>query len=895
MTKRILTTMLAAAFTFCLAAEDAATPTEKQQPLEGTASPAVFASKPAIKKVNGKQHVTFSVSAPTDVEVAVLNATGKVIRHLAAGVLDGKTPPPPPLKPGLSQELTWDGKNDLGKKAEGEQFKVRVRLGLRAELEDFLAEDREWIGQLCGLATDPKGNLYVYSSLVTVHRGHSRCMQVFSRDGKYIKTIMPAPADRPKEKLTGFNVTYRRNQRIVLDVPGEHFYPRNHFGTWPEFYPGGMGELIPYVRDDGILTITNGGTGMGRLTTDGECVGKDFLRGIHSVGLPNWRSLRGTRSLVPSPDGKFMYLSGFTAINSKTKEYMKSLPPGRIYRMSLEPGKKLEKWVDFADGDKPAFAGAVGFDHEGNVMCFNAGTGKIHVLGKDGKELGKFDAIADLEGKPAPPRRIFCHKRTGEIYVSYIRQKGPRNRDAYVVYRKVIKFAPWKKGARKVWEHKPPNSPRSYQVGGIEHTALDDSADPAVLWIGGASLAVRDRSYVHRMEDKGDRLVKTGDIIDLCRTGLIVKSRMAVHPETDTVIFNNGYNNSGAINGLTGEKIKLPFAGGVDMGVGLDGNWYIQTGKGYSGPICRFDKDLKPIPVPGRKPGKKQPATNTMCSVYGRMGAGYCTVGLTADARGRLYTMQFYTWAKYAVGIIGADGKPEDPGRLKDDPKMKECPRFKSAVVGPIGRAPGGVQVDFQNNVYVGSKILPAGWKVPRGFEHSRTGYCAMTGTIIKFGPQGGMISRSLGKGKVAPKDSTPVDHRWGFVSPVNYKGYVTGDLKMYPGLGCMSGGFGDGCMCRQPMFQVDGWGRIFYPSAATCSVRIIDNEGNLIREFGHYGNIDSRGPSEKSLVKKPDIPFGWPQAVGVSKTNIYVADAVNRRIVRLKKAYAAEETCEVK
>jgi hypothetical protein len=852
-----------------------------------------FSAKPAATKTGDKVKISFTTSAPTDVEVSILDAKGKVVRHLAAGVLGGKTPPPKSLKAGLSQNLEWDGKNDLGEKATGGPFKIRVRLGLRAELDDFLAEDREWIGQLTGLATDPKGRLYVYSSLVTVHRGYSRCLQVFSRDGKYVKTIMPMPADRPKEKLTGFNVTYRRKARIVLDVPGEHFYPRNHFGTWPEFYPGRMGELIPFVREDGILTIVNNGTSIGRLTVDGECAEKDFWRGLHSGALPKWRSIRGAKSALPSPDGKFMYLSGFAAIDSKTKKHSEKWPRGRIYRMSLESGKKLEKWIDLADGEKPAIAGAAGFDHEGNFMCYNGGTGKIHALDKTGKELGKFDALTELLGKPTGPRRIFCHRKTGEIYVSYIRQKGPRNRDAYIVHRKIIKYAPWKKGGKKIWEHKPPNSPRAYHVGGIEHTALDDSADPAILWIGGTSKAVRGRSYIYRMEDKGDKLVETGDLIDLCRSGLIVKSRMAVHPETDTVMFNDGYNNVGAINGLTGEKVKLPFKGGVDMGVGLDGKWYVQTGMGYSGPIRRFDKDLKPIPVPGRTAGKKQPATNTMCSVYGRMGAGYCTVGLTADGRGRLYTMQFYTWAKYAVGIIGPDGKPEDPGRLKDDPAMKKCPRFKSAVVAPIGRSPGGVQVDFQNNVYVGVKILPADYKAPKGFEHARTGYNAMTGTIIKFGPEGGMISGST-KGKI-PDGATSVDHRWGFMSPVNYKGYVSGVLKMYPGLGCVSGGFGDGCMCRQPMFQVDGWGRIFYTSAATCSVKIVDNQGNLIQEFGHYGNIDSRGPGEKSLVKKPAIPFGWPQAVGVSNTKIYVADAVNRRIVRLKKVYAAAETCAVK
>jgi hypothetical protein len=100
--------------------------------------------------------------------------------------------------------------------------------------------------------------------------------------------------------------------------------------------------------------------------------------------------------------------------------------------------------------------------------------------------------------------------------------------------------------------------------------------------------------------------------------------------------------------------------------------------------------------------------------------------------------------------------------------------------------------------------------------------------------------------------------------------------------------------MCRQPMFQLDGWGRIFMPNAALCHVRVLDNSGNEITRFGHYGNVDSRGPGEGSLVAKPEIPLGWPQAVGVSRRNVYVADLVNKRIVRLRKTYAATERVSI-
>jgi len=69
-----------------------------------TAGPTVTKVRPAVK-------ISFAVSAASDVEVAVLDKTGKVVRHLAAGLL-GKHAPAP-FQPGsLSQTVTWNGKDD---------------------------------------------------------------------------------------------------------------------------------------------------------------------------------------------------------------------------------------------------------------------------------------------------------------------------------------------------------------------------------------------------------------------------------------------------------------------------------------------------------------------------------------------------------------------------------------------------------------------------------------------------------------------------------------------------------------------------------------------------------------------------------------------------------------
>jgi hypothetical protein len=70
--------------------------------------------------------------------VAVIDQSGTIVRHLAAGVLGGTYNPPSPLKPGLSQSIAWDGKDDTGFPLTDGNYKVRVRLGIRPVLDSYI-------------------------------------------------------------------------------------------------------------------------------------------------------------------------------------------------------------------------------------------------------------------------------------------------------------------------------------------------------------------------------------------------------------------------------------------------------------------------------------------------------------------------------------------------------------------------------------------------------------------------------------------------------------------------------------------------------------------------------------------------------------------------------------
>ena len=60
----------------------------------GDEKPLAFREPPRVSAQGEQLNVTFTLSRRGDVEVSILDAKGKVVRHLAAGVLGGKNARP---------------------------------------------------------------------------------------------------------------------------------------------------------------------------------------------------------------------------------------------------------------------------------------------------------------------------------------------------------------------------------------------------------------------------------------------------------------------------------------------------------------------------------------------------------------------------------------------------------------------------------------------------------------------------------------------------------------------------------------------------------------------------------------------------------------------------------
>jgi len=77
-----------------------------------------------------------------------------------------------------------------------------------------------------------------------------------------------------------------------------------------------------------------------------------------------------------------------------------------------------------------------------------------------------------------------------------------------------------------------------------------------------------------------------------------------------------------------------------------------------------------------------------------------------------------------------------------------------------------------------------------------------------------------------------------------------------------------------------------YYHTNIAQRVTVMDNAGNEILHFGTYGNRDSTGELSGDVVPTKGIPLGFSNSVDATDNDIYVADMVKRRLLRIKKHY---------
>jgi len=192
-----------------------------------------------------------------------------------------------------------------------------------------------------------------------------------------------------------------------------------------------------------------------------------------------------------------------------------------------------------------------------------------------------------------------------------------------------------------------------------------------------------------------------------------------------------------------------------------------------------------------------------------------------------------------------------------------------------------GMDVDRHGNIYCVARVPGRGKAKQRVDVYDSDGHLQKKGLIeleathgllvdqqgdlyVLFGP---ITSPSLQLAKFPASGGAPLwSRRW--------EGVVgRGIGSVYP---CM-------CLTSRMHQALDGNGYLF--SAGKYSVQVIDCEtGKLVGEFGSYGNMDCQGKG--SAYPHPELPFGIISALSVWKDRLFVVDAVNERIAKCRIIY---------
>jgi hypothetical protein len=844
-----------------------------------------FTTKPAAKRNGGEVTITFAVSAPTDVAVFIEDAKGEVVRHLVAGVLgnpstgSGQGNPPPPLKPGLSQSLVWDGKADYGKPAGSGPLRVRVALGLGAKYDRVVSSKPLNLECVSTLGVGPDGTLYVRNITQPAVWNHAQLIAL-NREGKYQRTLVPFPSTLSLDRVKGYgameldgrpapgSLKTGRKMDFLDSFSGTH--GPNH-ATMAVGRDGKdvymlLGRRRPYM-EPGIV----------RIGADGSCP-RPRLSEPLKPGAKLGVVRKQPAAAVVSSDGKQLFFAGVASDRFGNKSFP------AVYKVPLPSRKGMS--VFFGDPDKKGAGKALlgdaptglAIDGKGHLLIADAANNRVlKVAEKDGKYVGEL--------KVNKPNCLGVSQKTGAVYVTAQGKRRPS----------LLKFDSLK--ATK------PSA--ELVLPGFSHImTVDPSATPPVIWFGTRV------GVLLRIEDVGGKLVARTvspgtKVTHGTQEGYV---GLVVDRQRKEIYVRNGHNGGlwhrfSEKTGKLEDIIVAAGRGGGGHGTQLtpapDGNLY---GLKWPYQFYRWSRDGKALawekprrPVPGEYDHTKRRGVRPKL----KPSIGYSPVAMVE--------------LPHTIGVRWNNGNLlvlENPKGARAMKSLLEFlpsgqPARKDPIIWKTTDAAVGPKLDAAGNIYVAEVVRPKGWVCPPELKKALTAggtakakdiekaYGAMYGSIVKFTPKGGMFHFTDGKPadkgpdpfKGQPKldglKSTEYDYFYRFLKPIK----VTGAEWVHPGIGHV-GIYG--CNCENVTFDVDEFGRVFFPDLSLYRVRVIDTAGNAITHFGGYGNPDD-------VKREKRTCFSWLVGVGVTDRYVYTGDAVNRQLLRSKITYVAEESCEIR
>jgi hypothetical protein len=899
-----------------------------------------FAEKPRVTRDGDRVTISFAAKGYCDVTVAIEDSRGKIVRHLASGVL-GVNAPAPLARDSKTQTVVWDGKDDQGVYVDDkENITVRVSLGLKPRFEKtlFWSPHKRLTG---GKAIDADAiRICARPEGVYVSDGTGvDSVRLFDHQGNYVRTIYPFAADKLKA-VQGLNrIKYPQTNRSLplgagmmhatLLTSGSSSRGDNKYGYAAQFIAV-HGKRMAI----GFHTLNRLGTdgSSGGLPLVGPRLRREVVIGREDMWSGGKKITAGPRSAAFSPDGKRLYLSGYgwCGVLGRAQEWLNGVAvmdfasdrPPRLFAGSLKQG-------DYGKGNGQfKWATSVAVDSRGRVYVADHLNSRIQVFSPAGKFL---KAIA-----VARPTFVGVHHRRGEIVVlSWRLGSGDPKLSPPVKNPKYVRLGPLEDP--KVLASCPLKVLRQYGAGGSSRligggmqyvAALDTWARPPTIWLSPG----KGQPLMLLVEKNGKLEVKRDFAKDIARTvvrakpPIIQRQRLYVNPadgalyvaEGDCAVMK-GVNQLLKIDPKTGrvKRVDLPMAA-EDFAIDLDGRFYLRT----DFVVARFDpatwreipwdygEERKQAGFKGGMEGARRTSLMSALVLPATGTEGWWHLGgMAISPNGHLAVTCCNKTTRKAVrqGGTGPRGTPEGNAKSRIA-NVHRAQKYKPRLYpgravgweihiwdkhGKLVRedaAPGltvsdGIGIDKDDNLYV----LASPNRVLNGKPYP----VSTAGTLVKIKPGRGRFVSGSGKTPVPLAENArperPLDVSGNFL-----RGWAKNVEWMYGGVGLNN----MACICWNARPALDLFARSFAPEINHFSVAVLDANGNLILRIGRYGNTDdgnplvaAGGPPKTRAIGGDEVALAFAAYLAThTDRRLFVADAGNSRIVSVRLGYHAEE-----
>lgn len=920
-----------------------------------------FAREPAVTRAGDRVTITFASKGYCDATVAIESPgrgeqDGRILRHLASGVLGDKAPEP--FQPGtLQQTIVWDGKDDQGAYvSDMEGVVVRVSLGLKPRFERTLFWDPRkrssngWGGANAPLMKAAPEGVYVYETGVMDH------VRLFDHDGNYVRTVYPFPPDKLGGVVGLRTHTFPQDGRTL---PWKQGFEQATllFGTnaaaLPRRTETGFNATAMAVAGTRMALA---GRYLSRLATDGttgglQLAGPHLARPVVLQGI-NADSAVGKHVALPcsaslSPDGKWLYVTGYQwryPWHNDTLHGVMRLPMDNTTVPGLFAGSMRQ---DDAGTEHGRFrcAVSVACDNQGRVYVADHMNDRIQVFAPDG---------AFLKAIPVFRPAVVCvHPKSGAIYVlSWVvnnrftlklhgeRQKA--HQPPLPIHPRLVKLGTYDRPGETEAHPLPlPTFDGGYQewwaLPPIQYVGeVDFHSEPPTVWISQAT----DQSFRGEWEKSGIRLLREKDgklhvlrdfgsevarAIVRARPPMLDRQRLYVNPRNRKLYVGEADSGVGKSFGELVEidpdtgavgLVKLPYAV-EDMAFDGDGYAYLRSDDSvvrYDSVTWReipwdygeerdnvaFDGGSPRVRAALATPGHRSPS-------FWHMG------GMYVNSRGFLAvacpnTAEAVSKAPSAQGKeIVVRGRPYTPavypGRLRwgEIHIWDKHGRLVAEDAFPgIGHM-NGIGIDAANNLYV----MANGHRLIAGRPYDPAAADDLSETLIKVKARGAkVLSGRDGIGLPLAAGQQP-ERTPDFAGFPTGPTWIEGAAWLYGGVGYTGNApwDGGGCRCWNARFCLDYFARSFAPETRHFSVAVLDSNGNLILRVGRYGNVDdglplvpAGGPASPRSLGGDEVGLFHAAYLGtLTDRRLFIADAGNARILSVRLGYHAEKRVALK